>query len=173
MTSLHPNVTPSEKGEPMGQSNEHEYSSTIEWTGNLGNGTSSYTSYGRDYRIVIAEKAPLLGSADPQLRGDPSRHNPEDLFVASLSSCHMLFYLHLCAAAGINVIDYRDNPVGTMVIEKNGGGRFSEVVLRPEVKISKGDPEKAQQLHHNAHELCFIANSVSCSLDIEGNVSLV
>jgi organic hydroperoxide reductase OsmC/OhrA len=157
----------------MGQSNEHKYSSTVEWTGNLGNGTSSYTSYGRDHKIVIAEKPPLLGSSDPQFRGDPSRHNPEDLFVASLSACHMLFYLHLCAAAGINVVDYRDNPVGTMVIEKNGSGRFSEVVLRPEVKISNGDPEKAQQLHHKAHELCFIANSVNCSLNIEGKVNLV
>ncbi len=85
----------------------------------------------------------------------------------------MLFYLHLCAAAGINVVDYRDNPVGTMVIEKNGGGRFSEVVLRPEVKISIGDPEKAQQLQHKAHELCFIANSVNCSINIEGKVSLI
>lgn len=161
------------KGESMGQSNEHKYSSTVEWTGNLGNGTSSYTSYGRDYKIVIAEKPPLLGSSDPQFRGDSSRHNPEDLLVASLSACHMLFYLHLCAKAGINVVDYRDNPVGTMVIEKNGGGRFSEVVLQPEVKISIGDPEKAQQLHHKAHELCFIANSLNCSIVIEGKVSTV
>jgi organic hydroperoxide reductase OsmC/OhrA len=151
---------------------EHKYSSTLEWTGNLGTGTSAYTAYGRDYKVVIAEKPPLLGSADPQFRGDPSRHNPEDLFVAALSSCHMLFYLHLCSAAGIHVVDYRDHPIGTMVIEKTGGGRFSEVVLRPEVKISKGDPEKARLLHHKAHELCFIANSSNCSIHIEGKVSL-
>lgn len=157
----------------MGQSNEHKYSSTVEWTGNLGSGTSSYTTYGRDYKIIIAEKPPLLGSSDPQFRGDLSRHNPEDLLVASLSACHMLFYLHLCAASGIIVVDYRDSPVGTMVIEKNGSGRFSEVVLRPEVKISKGDPEKAQQLHHKAHELCFIANTLNCSMNIEGHVSTV
>jgi organic hydroperoxide reductase OsmC/OhrA len=84
----------------------------------------------------------------------------------------MLFYLHLCAAAGINVVDYRDNPVGTMIIEKNGGGRFSEVVLKPEVKISIGDPDKAQQLHHKAHDLCFIANSLNCSVKIEGKVNI-
>lgn len=161
------------KGESMGKNNQHKYSSTLEWTGNLGNGTSSYTSYGRDYKIVIAEKPPLLGSSDPQFRGDSSRHNPEDLLVASLSACHMLFYLHLCTVAGVNVVDYRDSPVGTMIVEKNGGGRFSEVVLRPEVKISMGDPEKAQQLHHKAHELCFIANTMNCSINIEGNVSLV
>lgn len=157
----------------MSQSNEHKYSSTVEWTGNLGTGTSSYTSYGRDYKILIAEKPPLLGSSDPQFRGDSSRHNPEDLLVASVSACHMLFYLHLCSAGGISVVEYKDNPVGTMLIEKNGGGRFSEVVLRPEIKISKGDLEKAQQLHHKAHELCFIANSLNCSVRIEGNVSLI
>lgn len=156
----------------MALSNEHKYSATVDWTGNLGEGTSSYTSYGRDYNVLIANKPPLLGSADPQFRGDSSRHNPEDLIVTSLSACHMLFYLHLCSAAGIIVVSYQDNPVGTMVIEKNGGGRFSEVVLRPDVKISKGDPEKAQQLHYKAHELCFIANSMSCSIRIEGNVSL-
>lgn len=157
----------------MSQNNEHKYFSTIEWTGNLGDGTSSYTSYGRDYEIKIADKPSLLGSADPHFRGDSSRHNPEDLLVASLASCHMLFYLHLCSMAKINVVDYRDNPVGTMILEKNGSGRFSEVVLRPEVKISTGDPEKAQQLHHKAHELCFIANSLNCSVNIEGNVSTV
>ncbi len=157
----------------MGQSNEHKYSSTVEWTGNLGNGTSSYTSYGRDYKVEIAGKPDLLCSADPQFRGDSSRHNPEDFIVASLSSCHMLFYLHLCSVAKINVVEYRDNPVGTMSIEKNGGGRFSEVVLRPEVKISAGDPEKAQELHHKAHELCFIANSLNCSVKIEGTVHTV
>lgn len=157
----------------MGQNNEHKYSSTVEWTGNLGNGTSSYVSYSRDYKIEIAEKPTLLGSSDPQFRGDSTRHNPEDLLVASLSACHMLFYLHLCATAGITVVEYRDNPVGTMVIEKNGSGRFSKVILRPEVKISKGDSEKAQQLHHKAHELCFIANSLSCSVNIEGKVNNV
>lgn len=157
----------------MSQGKEHKYSATIEWTGNLGNGTSSYTSYGRDYEVMIADKPPLLGSADPQFRGDSSRHNPEDMLVSSLSACHMLFYLHLCAASGINVVSYRDTPVGTMVIEKTGGGRFSEVVLNPEVKISAGDPEKAQQLHHKAHEFCFIANSLNCSVKLEGSVSLV
>lgn len=157
----------------MGQNNEHKYSSTVEWMGNLGSGTSSYTSYGRDYKVIVADKPPLLGSADPHFRGDSSRHNPEDLIVSSLSACHMLFYLHLCAAAKINVVEYRDNPVGTMILEKNGGGRFSEVVLRPEVKISTGDPEKAQQLHHKAHELCFIANSLNCSVNIEATVNSV
>ncbi len=157
----------------MGQGSEHKYTSVVEWTGNLGTGTSTYTAYARDYKIAVEGKPPLLGSSDPQFRGDPTRHNPEDLFVASLSACHMLFYLHLCAASGIAVADYMDNPIGTMVIEKTGGGRFTEVVLRPEVKISKGDPEKAQSLHHKAHELCFIANSANCSVRIDGNVSLV
>jgi organic hydroperoxide reductase OsmC/OhrA len=157
----------------MGQNKEHKYSSSIEWTGNLGNGTSSYTSYGRDYKVLMPGKPPLLGSADPQFRGDSSCHNPEDLLVSSLSACHMLFYLHLCSAEKINVVEYRDSPIGTMIVEKSGRGQFSEVVLRPEVKIASGDQEKAQQLHHKAHKLCFIANSLSCSINIETNVSVV
>jgi organic hydroperoxide reductase OsmC/OhrA len=155
----------------MSARNQHIYSPIIEWTGNLGTGTSSYTSYTRDHKIEVEKRPPILGSADSQFRGDPARHNPEDLFVASLSACHMLFYLHLCATSGINVVHYQDRPVGTMITENNGGGRFSEIVLRPDVKISAGDPGKAQQLHHKAHELCFIANSASCQITIEGKVS--
>src|SRR5450755_1012214 len=94
---------------------EHRYRTTTTWTGNLGTGTSHYRAYARDYEIVAPGKSsPVLGSSDPAFRGDASRYNPEDLLVASLSACHMLWFLHLCAQAGILVTSYSDAATGTM-----------------------------------------------------------
>lgn len=143
----------------------HAYNARVVWEGNRGDGTASYTAYGRDYRTVIDGKPDLAGSADPAFRGDPAKHNPEDLLVGALSACHMLFYLSLCAKAGIRVLAYEDNASGTMEIDPGGGGRFTEVVLHPAVIIADGgDVALAEKLHHRAHELCFIANS--CSMPI-------
>jgi len=86
----------------------HTYESTVRWTGNTGAGTANYQSYERDYIISIAHKMDIPGSSDPAFRGDPGRYNPEDLLVSSLSACHMLWYLHLCAQAGVVVVDYFD-----------------------------------------------------------------
>ncbi|KYG84158.1 peroxiredoxin [Roseivirga seohaensis] len=138
----------------------HSYNVKIEWTGNKGTGTSSYRAYERSHSIQVEGKPEILGSSDPAFRGDNTKHNPEDMLVASLSACHMLFYLHLCADAGITVVEYVDNVSGTMEETPNGGGRFTEVVLRPTVTITdKSRTEEANQLHHKANELCFIANS--------------
>jgi organic hydroperoxide reductase OsmC/OhrA len=74
----------------------------------------------------------------------------------------MLWYLHLCAEAGIIVTKYGDRSVGKMTETEAGGGRFTEVILKPEIAITTENYlELAQQLHHQAHELCFIANSVN------------
>ena len=89
-------------------SKQHTYRATVEWTGNLGNGTSSYTAYSRDYTVQIAGKPDLFGSSDPAFRGDEHRHNPEDMLLAAVSACHKLWYLHLCSAAGITVTAYTD-----------------------------------------------------------------
>tara|TARA_A100000171_G_scaffold42395_1_gene43776 strand:- start:14197 stop:14670 length:474 start_codon:yes stop_codon:yes gene_type:complete len=138
----------------------HNYNVKIEWTGNKGTGTSSYRAYERSHSIQVEGKPEILGSSDPAFRGDNTKHNPEDMLVASLSACHMLFYLHLCADAGITVVEYVDNVSGTMEETPNGGGRFTEVILRPTVMITeKSRTEEANQLHHKANELCFIANS--------------
>lgn len=136
----------------------HRYETTLRWTGNLGAGTSHYTAYSRNHEIGGAGKSgPIEGSSDPQFRGDATRYNPEELLVASLSACHMLAYLHLCAVNNIVVTEYEDAAEGTML--ETG---FTGVVLRPRVTIAPGsDPEKAQSLHHEAHQLCFIANSVN------------
>ena len=146
----------------MSKHREHSYAVQLNWTGNLGQGTSGYRAYSRNHAISAPGKPILPGSSDPNFRGDPSRYNPEELLVSSLSACHLLWYLHLCAEAGIVVIDYSDQASGTMVETPDGGGHFSEVVLRPAVTIGVGgDTALAERLHERAHHLCFIANSVN------------
>jgi organic hydroperoxide reductase OsmC/OhrA len=141
---------------------EHHYAIETEWTGNRGTGTSGHAAFGRDHVIRMAGKPDLAGSSDPTFRGDPARHNPEDLLVASLSACHMLWYLALCAKAGIVVTAYVDSAGGTMVEEADGGGRFTGVTLRPRATLATGaDLAVARKLHEDAHRLCFIARSVN------------
>lgn len=141
---------------------EHTYQITIKWTGNNGSGTSDYRSYDRKHEISASGKKIILASSDPSFRGDTTKYNPEELLVASISSCHMLWFLHLCADNGVIVEDYVDNPTGIMVEDKNGGGKFKEVILNPIVTVKEsGSLKKLKELHKKANELCFIANSVN------------
>lgn len=150
---------------------QHSYKVQTDWTGNNGNGTKNYTSYLRDHVVVVDGKPPIPGSSDPSFRGDRSRYNPEELLVASLSSCHMLWYLHLCAVNHVTVIEYRDTASGLMSEHEDGSGEFVRVVLRPKVKIVAGDDRaRALELHHEAHKLCFIARSVNFPVEIEAEV---
>ena len=148
---------------------EHHYRVTNAWTGNLGAGTADYRSYSRNHEIVIPGKSePLFGSSDPAFRGDPARYTPEELLLASLSACHMLSYLHLCADAGIVVTEYTDAASGTMSENDDSSGEFARVILRPHVIIT--DPARiadAIALHHRAHRLCFIARSVNFPVENE------
>jgi organic hydroperoxide reductase OsmC/OhrA len=147
---------------------KHQYSLTIKWTGNKGSGTSDYRSYERSHTVISENKVDILCSSDPVFRGDKTKHNPEELFVASVSSCHMLWYLHLCADAGIVVVDYIDNASGILMESPDGSGYFSEVTLRPVVTITnKSMIDKANSLHKKAHELCFIANSCNFKIHHE------
>jgi organic hydroperoxide reductase OsmC/OhrA len=141
----------------------HHYPIVVEWTGNTGTGTSGYRDYERRHEISAGTgKPPIPGSSDPNFRGDPARWNPEELLVASLSACHQLWYLHLCAAAGIVVLAYIDHAEGVMEETADGAGSFERVILRPHVAVAAGsDMEKARELHHAAHAKCFIANSVN------------
>ncbi|MEO6701606.1 MAG: OsmC family protein [Jatrophihabitantaceae bacterium] len=140
----------------------HSYQLTLRWTGNCGSGTDSYRSYGRDHELTAAGKLPILGSADPAFRGDLDRWNPEELLVASLSQCHLLWFLHLAATAGVVVLDYTDEPIGTMLENPDGSGQFSQVLLQPRVTVAAPAMcEPAQALHDRVDELCFIARSVN------------
>lgn len=141
---------------------QHNYSLTVTWTGNRGQGTTGYRDYDRSHTIAINNKPDILGSSDTAFRGDATRHNPEDLLLASLSTCHMLWYLHLCADAGIIVTDYTDNATGIMTESPTGGGRFTEVTLHPIVTITDiSRADDADKLHKTANEKCFISNSVN------------
>lgn len=152
---------------------QHEYSIRIEWTGNQGEGTSDYRSYARAHEISAPGKPVIPGSSDPAFRGDRTRYNPEELLVSSLSACHMLWYLHLCADAGIVVTDYVDDATGTMVESAETGGHFTEVVLRPAVSVrSPADADLAIRLHDQAHHLCYIANSVRFPVRCEPRVQV-
>jgi organic hydroperoxide reductase OsmC/OhrA len=147
----------------------HAYSTCVEWTGNLGSGTENYRAYSRNHTISGEGKAaPIEGSADPVFRGDPTRYNPEDLLVASVSACHMLWVLHLCSDAGIVVTAYADQPVGVMKEHADGSGEFVSITLRPSLTLA--DPARAGELariHHRVHELCCLARSVNFPITVE------
>lgn len=140
----------------------HAYAVRVSWTGNQGTGTSGYRDYSRDHDVSADGPATIAASSDPAFRGDRTRWNPELEFTAALSQCHMLWYLHLCAMAGVTVLAYSDQASGTMQEAADGGGRFTEVVLRPRVVVAAADmAQAAKRLHADASAKCFIANSVN------------
>ena len=146
----------------------HHYTAKVEWTGNKGSGTFDYRSYGRNYNILVDGKKVIEGSSDSSFRGDASRHNPEDLFVSSVSACHMLWYLHLCAENKIIVLSYEDTAKGTMSINTDGSGQFEDIILNPNILIAPdSDEELARSLHEQAHKMCFIANSCNFPIKYE------
>ena len=152
---------------------QHNYTIDLVWTGNVGVGTENYTSYERSHTLRADHKPDLLGSSDPMFRGDKSKWNPEELLLASLSSCHMLWYLHFCSDNKIIVLSYEDAPSALMVIDSKGSGKFSSAELRPSVFITS--PEKmdlAASLHIQAHEYCFIANSMNFPVTITPTIQV-
>ena len=149
-------------------SKQHKYETTVRWTGNLGTGTTGYKDYARSHEISAPGKPPIAGSSDPAFRGDAARYNPEELLVASLSTCHMLWYLHLAAVNKVVVLEYEDRADGTMEESADGGGRFVQVTLRPRITVTaQSDLDTARRLHHDAHGKCFIANSVNFPVGCE------
>ncbi len=148
----------------------HRYETSVAWAAD-GQGTKSYRSYSRNFTITAHGKADIAGSSDPAFHGDAARYDPEELLVASLSSCHMLWYLHLCSVNGITVLDYRDNATGTMEVGDNSG-QFVKAELRPKITIARGgDSARALALHEEAHLLCFIARSVNFPVDLEAEIA--
>jgi organic hydroperoxide reductase OsmC/OhrA len=150
---------------------EHHYRLQSTWTGNRGAGTTGYRDYDRLVTLSVDGKPDLLASADKPFRGDPSRWNPEDLLLASLSECHLLSYLHACVTVGVVVVGYSDDASAVMTEDGRGGGAFTEVVLRPRVTVAEASMiDAATAAHHQAHEWCFIANSVSFPVRVEPEV---
>jgi organic hydroperoxide reductase OsmC/OhrA len=159
----------------------HSYAADVVWTGAGETGTTGYRAYGREHDVRVPGKPVIAGSADPAFRGDPGRHTPEDLLVAALAQCHMLWFLHLAAVAGVVVVGYTDRATGTMRVEAAGHGQFTEAVLRPQVTVRStmkdGRPalfpgdltleQTVRQVHDSAHEHCFIARSVNFPVRVE------
>ena len=140
----------------------HSYEIAVTWTGNTGTGTSSRRAYSRDHEVTAAGMAPLAASSDPAFRGDPTRWNPEQLYLASIAQCHMLWYLDLAAQAGVVVTGYEDHPTAIMRVEPTGAGQFESVTLHPIVTITAAsDPRIAEDLHHRVGDYCFIARSIN------------
>ena len=145
---------------------QHDYSARVEWTGNRGEGTRTYRGYDRTWDVATPGKPVIHCSNDPLLGGDPGLPNPENLLLASLSACHMLWYLHLASAAGIVVHAYQDNPIGVGETSPNGAGRFLSATLRPHIVVEAGaDLAEAEAIHNRVHEYCFIARSVNFPVD--------
>lgn len=141
---------------------EHHYELTIQWTGNLGTGTTDYRGYSRDHDVLIPGLPVLKGSADPTFHGDRERYNPEQLLLAALAQCHMLSYLHVAVKHGVVVTGYRDEATGLMRLNRDGSGQFESVTLHPVVTLADpGQADLAQRLHHDANQVCFIARSVN------------
>ena len=155
-------------------SKTHQYAAKITWTGGWTDPVKrDYRSYSREHLIEIDGKAPVRGSADPAFRGDPALYNPEDMLLASLSACHMLWYLHLCTVKGIEILSYVDEAAGEMAETPDGAGRFTAVTLRPAVTIEAGGNwDLAMKLHGEAHAKCFIANSVNFPVRHEAQVTV-
>ncbi len=152
---------------------EHHYTVETTWTGNRGTGTSGYRDYDRAVTLSIDGKPDLLASSDRPFRGDPARWNPEDLLLAALSECHLLSYLHACVTTGVVVVSYTDHATGTMVEDGRGGGAFTEVVLRPTVVVAEESMrDAAAAAHEQAHEWCFIANSVNFPVRHEATITV-
>jgi organic hydroperoxide reductase OsmC/OhrA len=141
---------------------QHRYEVSVSWTGNRGSGTSGYRDYGREHQVSADGRPPIEASSDPVFRGDPDRWNPELELTAAVSQCHMLWYLHLCAEAGVVVTEYTDDAHGIMAEDADGTGRFVEMVLRPRVTVAAADMTPAAvNLHSDANAKCFIANSLN------------
>ncbi len=139
----------------------HQYETETVWTGDRGRGTADYRAYDRRYDTTSPDRPPIRGSSDPAFRGDPERWNPELLLVAALSQCHLLWYLHCCAVNDVSVTGYSDTAVGVMV-ETPDGGRFEEVVLRPVVTVAGAEMvDRAEAMHREASQRCFIASSMN------------
>ncbi len=141
---------------------EHDYTARVVWTGNRGQGTATYKGYDRTWNVETPGKPVIRCSNDPLLGGDPTLHNPEDMLIAALSACHMLWYLHLASNAGIAVQDYNDDPLAVGETNASGASRFLNATLRPQITVPAGtDLAKADAIHHEISKVCFIARLVN------------
>jgi organic hydroperoxide reductase OsmC/OhrA len=146
-----------------------EHHAQINWKRTTADFT--YDSYNRAHEVAFKDGAITLpASSAPEFKGDAERVDPEEAFVAALSSCHMLTFLAICARKRLTVEAYEDDAVG--VLDRGPGGKLwmSHVTLRPRIRFGAGidvDATALADLHHKSHENCFIANSVTTTVTVE------
>lgn len=151
---------------------DHKYKTFLYWSAEGGEGTKTYRSFARTHHITAKTKA---GTEKPAIVVTSAFHsldhyNPDEMLLASLSSCHMLWYLHLCSENGVVVTDYRDEAELVLRLDAKGEGKVEAATLHPRVQISSGDPEVARALHKDAHKKCFVANSVNFLVGCEPEI---
>lgn len=146
----------------------HEYRATTTWKRTTDDFT--YDTYNRAHDVTFGGGETVPWSAAPEFKGNAERVNPEEAFVAALSTCHMLTFLAIAARKRFVVDSYRDEAVGVM--ERNSAGKYwvSNVTLRPKVAFSgtrQPSDSEISELHRAAHDNCFIANSVTTHVAVE------
>lgn len=118
--------------------------------------------------VIVAEgKPPIEGSSAKAFRGEASRWNPEELLIAALAQCHYLSFVHVVTTQGIDIRGYRCEATGVLDVDSEGYGQIVEVVLEPEVTVAPEHVSAVEAAHEKAHELCFIARSVSCEVSVK------
>lgn len=147
----------------------HDFHTRVTWTGDRGTGTRRYRGYDRSWEMEGANQPAIQCSNDPRLGGNPRLPNPEELLLAAVSSCHMLWFLHYASDAGILVRSYVDEPVGHGESESSGSGRFLAATLRPSIRRVEGnfDSTELDAIHARIHEVCFCARSVNFEVHVK------
>jgi organic hydroperoxide reductase OsmC/OhrA len=148
----------------------HEYRCHLHWTGSTAGG---FERYDREHLVSCPPAEHVLRlSSDPAFRGNPDLLNPEQLLLAAASSCQMLYFLALAARAGIDVVAYTDDADAVMP-EDYKPVRITEIVLRPRIRIASDvAEERVREIIQHAHQLCFIANSLTSTITNEPHIEL-
>ena len=145
----------------------HSYDTHLLWNGST---KAGYHDYLRDHRAVAPPAAEIALSADPHFRGDPQYTNPEQLLVMAASSCQLLSFLALAARRGIDVVDYEDEAHGEMP-DDGMPMRITRILLKPVITVAgDADSDLVEQLVHEAHYGCYIANSLNTDVIVEPTV---
>ncbi len=152
---------------------EKEFKVHTKWSSLTESDTSKARNNSKTHSIHIKSKDVLTISAAKEFKGDQTKHNPEDLFLSALSSCHMMSYMYLCDKNNITLVNYTDETSGILEVKADGGGKFISIVLYPIVTIlEKNKIDLAIRLHREANRLCFIANSCSVPIDHKPQIQI-
>jgi len=145
----------------------HRFQAHLKWSKKTEVGQDNRKRY-KNHMLAVADKNSLEVSAAKAFKGDPTKWNPEEMLLDSLMSCHMMSYLYVCQQNGVEVLAYEDAGEAFLEVNADGSGKVTKVILGPKVVISNAEQiDLAKELHIQANQLCFIANS--CAFEVEHN----